>query len=101
MTLEEADRVVLVPVKMGQEFSILYGSNLDTVNNTRVTIDFEGNVSVHLSRRDYLDYREDLSFDNLCQGLGNLVIDFYDQYLNHQEVRILDKVNSIKVGLFS
>jgi hypothetical protein len=101
MTSEESDRVIMVPVKMGQEFKILYKSNIDTVDNTRVTIDFEGNVSVHISKRDYLDYRDDLSFHRLSESLGNLVIDFYDQYIKREEVRIIDKINSIKVGYFS
>ena len=101
MTAEEGDRVILVPVKMGKETGILYGRNLDSVENTRVTIDFDGNVSVHISKKDYLDYKEDLSFNQLCEALGNLVVDFYDQYTNHKEVRIVDKVNSVKVGYFS
>jgi hypothetical protein len=101
MTAEEGDRVILVPVKMGNEYNILYSTNIDTVNNTRITIDFEGNVSVHISRKDYLDYRDDLSFDHLCESLGNLVIDFYEQYANREEVRIMDKINTIKVGYFS
>jgi hypothetical protein len=101
MTSEENDRVLMVPVKMGQEFKILYKSNIDTVDNTRVTIDFEGNVSVHISKRDYLDYRDDLSFHHLCESLGNLVIEFYNQYIKSEEIRIIDKINSIKVGYFS
>ena len=101
MTAVESDRVILVPVKMGDEHRILYRPGIDTVENTRIAIDFEGNVTVHISKRDYLDYRDDLSFHHLCESLGNLVIDFYEQYYNHEEVRIIDKVNSIKVGYFS
>lgn len=101
MTTVESDRVILVPVKMGQDFKILYSSSIDRVENTRVAIDFEGNVTVQISKRDYLDYRDNLSFHHLCESLGNLVIDFYEQYFNHEEVRIIDKINSIKVGYFS
>jgi hypothetical protein len=101
MSEVEGDRVILVPVKMGQEFKLLFKSSIDTVENTRITIDFDGNISVHISKRDYLDYRDDLSFNHLCESLGDLVIDFYEQYYNHEEVRILDKINSIKVGYFS
>ena len=101
MSVEEGDRVILVPVKMGQETRILFGSNIDSMENTRVTIDFDGNVSVHISQKDYLDYVDDLSFHQLCESLGNLVIDFYDQYIHHKEIRIMDRVNSVKVGYFS
>ncbi len=101
MTSEESDRVILVPVKMGHEFGILYKSNIDRVENTRITIDYTGNVSVHISKKDYLDYRDDLSFDHLSKSLGNLVIEFYDQYSNREEIRIIDKINSIEVGYFS
>jgi len=31
-----------------------------------VAFDFDGNVSAHVSREDYLDYREELSLDALC-----------------------------------
>lgn len=101
MTYIEEDKVILVPVKMSHEFRIMYKQNINSIAFTRIFIDFEGNVSVHISKADYLDYKEDLSFHHLCEALGNLVIDFYDLYVNNEEVRIMDKLNSVKVGYFT
>ena len=94
-------RVILVPVKMGREFSQLYKSGYDPINETWIAIDFDGSVTVHISRKDYLDYLDNLSFDKLSESLGTLVIRFYNQFSKHEEVRILDQINAVKVGHFS
>ncbi len=95
------DKVLLVPVKMGEEYGILYGPNLKYWDRTWISIDFTGNVSVNISKEYYLDYRENLSFDQLCESLGNLFIRFYEYYKKGEEVRIIDHLNEMKIGPFS
>lgn len=97
----EENRIVLVPVKMGDEFELLYKPGYDYLSKTWVSFNFDGQVSVHISRKDYLDFKEDLAFDHLCESLGQLFITFADFYLNGNKVRITDRLNSVKVGLFS
>ena len=98
---QEENRVVLVPIKMGDEFELLYKPNYDYRTKTWIAFDFDGQVSVHISRKDYLDYKEDLAFDHLCESLGQLFITFADFYIRGDKVRIIDRLNSVKVGLFS
>lgn len=101
MSFVEENRVLLVPVKMGKEFDFLYNPNYDYLSKTWISFDFEGQVSVHISKKDYLDYKEDLAFDHLCESLGQLMITFADFYMRGDKVRILDRLNSVKMGLFS
>ncbi len=98
---EEENRVVLVPIKMGDEFELLYKPDYDYLSKTWIAFDFDGQVSVHISRRDYLDYKDDLAFDHLCESMGQLFITFADFYMRGDKVRIIDRLNSVKVGLFS
>ncbi|NQU85755.1 MAG: hypothetical protein HQ541_08345 [Mariniphaga sp.] len=97
----EENRIVLVPIKMGDEFELFYKPNYDYLSKTWISFDFDGQVSVHISRKDYLDYKDDLSFDHLCESLGKLMITFADFYMRGDKVRIMDRLNTIKTGLFS
>lgn len=97
----EDNRVVLVPIKMGDEFELLYTPNYDYLSKTWIAFNFDGKVSVHISRKDYLNYKDDLAFDHLCESMGQLFITFADFYMRGDKVRITDRLNSVKVGLFS
>ncbi|NQU51680.1 MAG: hypothetical protein HQ522_03985 [Bacteroidetes bacterium] len=101
MPFQEENRVLLVPIKMGDEFELLYRPNYNYLSKTWISFDFDGQVSVHISRKDYLDYKDDLSFDHLCESLGQLMITFADFYIRGDKVRIIDRFNSVKMGLFS
>ena len=46
-------------------------------------------------------YRDDLSFDQLCDSMANVYIDFLDLYRRDLTVRIIDRLNSVKIGFFS
>ena len=95
------DKVLLVLVKMGEEYGILWGPNVNYWNRTWISIDFSGNVAVNISKEYYLDFKENLSFDHLCEALGDLFIRFYDYYKKGEEVRIIDHLNDMKIGPFS
>jgi hypothetical protein len=97
----EENRVILVPIKMGNEFELLYKPKYNYISKTWISFDFDGQVSVHISKKDYLDYKDDLSFDSLCKSLGQLMITFADFYMKGDKVRITDRLNAVKMGLFS
>jgi len=97
----EENRLVMVPIKMGDEFELLYKTNYNYLSKTWIAFDFEGQVSVHISKKDYLDYKEDLVFDHLCESLGQLMITFADFYMRGDKVRIIDRLSTVKTGLFS
>jgi hypothetical protein len=101
MTYLEENRVLIVPIKYGHEWGALYNPNFNYLEKTWISFDFDGQVSVHISRKDYLDYKEDLAFDHLCESLGKLMITFADFYMKGDKVRISDRLNSVKLGLFS
>jgi len=97
----EENRVVFVPVKMGNEFGHILGLKRDYSDETWVSFDFDGNVSVNISQQDYLDYREDLAFDQLCASLGNLFIEFLELYKRGQGIRVIDRMDAVRLSAFS
>ena len=101
MPYVEESRVVLVPVKMGREYGFLYRSRVDYLNKSWVSIDFKGNVSVSINKNDYLNYQENYSFDQLCSGMGQVFIEFFEMYKKGEGIRIIDKLNSLRISVFS
>jgi hypothetical protein len=101
MTFEEADRVVFVPVKMGNEFGFLFSREKDYTDETWVAFESDGSVSVNVSHADYLAYREDLDLDALCRSLADTFIDFLELHRGGRDSRILDRLDAMKVGVFS
>ena len=100
-TYGETDKTVIVPIMMGNEYRLPLGFSNDYSENTWIAIDKEGNISAHISKDDYLKYKESLSFDQLCESLGNLFILFFEYYQKGEEVRILHEISKIKTNPFS
>ena len=69
--------------------------------NTQISIDFNGHVAVNIVREDYLKFRENLSFNQICENMGALFIDFFDMYKKGDGIHILDRLNSLRMGIFS
>jgi hypothetical protein len=101
MPFLEPEGIVLVPVKMGDEFAFLFNPDRFRQNRTRINFDWDGNVSVRISRKDYLDYKQELSFDELCDKLGRLFVDFLGYFRKGEEDRILYRLDELKLGLNS
>jgi hypothetical protein len=97
----EGQRIVMVVVKMGEEFRYILGLNDDFLDETWVSFDFNGEVSVNISQRDYLEFREALSFDQLCGSLGQLLIDFFDMFRRGESVRVIDRMDALRLSPFS
>lgn len=93
--------ITLVLVKMGDEFGRLLGLSGDYRDATWVNFDVDGEVSVHIAQKDYLDYREPLAFDQLCISLGQVFIDFFDLYNKGEGVRAIDRMDELKIAFFS
>jgi hypothetical protein len=62
------------------------------VKTTWVSFDLSGNILVSISERDYKKYREELSFDQLCQSLGDLFKSFLEYFLRGEKEKILDMI---------
>lgn len=97
----EKDKIVLVPVRMGREFSLLYSLRPAYFKKSWVAFSFKGDVTVHISKDDYLQYKDQLAFDKLCDSMGDLFKEFLEMFLKDEGVRIIDKLDSLKVGIFT
>lgn len=93
--------ITLVPLKMGDEFLRFLGLLGDYRDASWVNFDVDGEVSVHIAQKDYLDYREPLAFDQLCTSFGQLFIDFLDLYTKGEGVRAVDRMDELKIPIWS
>jgi hypothetical protein len=93
--------ITLVPIKMGDEFSRLLGLSGDYRDATWVNFDVTGEVSVHIAQKDYLDYREPLAFDQLCSSFGQVFLDFFELFNKGEGVRVVDRMDDLKINFFS
>ena len=62
-----------------------------------MAIDDEGNVTVNITEEDYLLFKQDLNFDQLCQSLGDVFMEFLELSKKGQEQMIVDKMNAMKL----
>lgn len=93
--------ITLVPIKMGEEFGRLLGLSGDFRDASWVNFDAKGDVSVHITQKDYLDYREPLAFDQLCTSFGQVFIDFIELYSKGEGVRAIDRMDDLKLSVLS
>ena len=80
--------------------NLLFRPGFNVIEDTWIAFDPGGQVSVHISRKTYLSYKENLAFDQLCNNLGNIFIEFLDDYRKGEDVRIMDKLNTVKSDFF-
>ena len=96
----EDNRVIFVVALSGKETPYLLGLKKDYLEDTWVAIDFDGNISVNITEEDYLLFKMDLDFDQLCQSLGDLFSEFLELSKNGQEAQIIDKMNALRLNPF-
>jgi hypothetical protein len=101
LSYKENDRIIFMPLKYKNEYFALYNPNYNYREKTWIAINFNGNVSVNISKEDYLDYKEDLAFEQLCNSLNDVIIDFIQLYISGREVRIIDKMDKLKINIFT
>jgi hypothetical protein len=61
-----------------------------------VTFDYEGKISVHISKYDYKRYKEKLKFNELCDSLANVFKRFLTYYQNGNDDRIITELKSMR-----
>jgi hypothetical protein len=94
----EKEKVALVITK--NRLSHLLNLKNNYSNETYILFDFEGNVTANITKEDYLQYKDALSFDQLTDSLGNLFKEFLELFKNKNSVRIIDKMNALKLSPF-
>ena len=77
-------------------FSMNVSPLYDTEFNLSSTMRFDqdGNMSVRISRKDYNQYRKQLSFDQLCGSFADLFRRFIRAYQQNNENRIIEELKS-------
>lgn len=78
---------------------------------TYVSFGYQGDISVNFARRDYKKYWDEITFDQLCNSLGNIVIDFFNAFIKkeggtffkklHQEGLEIGQPEFNSVGVYS
>jgi hypothetical protein len=59
-----------------------------------ITFENTGKIIVHIAFKDYKKFRKQLTFDHLCESLGDLFKRFLNYYVHNQESRILSELKS-------
>ena len=59
-----------------------------------ITFENSGEIKVHVASADYKRFRKQLTFDRLCDSLGNVFKRFLNYYINNQEARIVMELKS-------
>lgn len=93
----EENRVVFVLTLPGKDLPYLLGTKKDYLNDTWVAIDYQGNITVNITEKDYLLFKMDLDFDQLCQSLGDLFSEFLELSKQGQDSRIIDRMNALRL----
>jgi len=94
----EKEKVIMVITK--NRLSHLLNLKNEYSDETYVLFDFEGNVTVNINKQDYLQYKEALSFDQLTDSMGDLFKEFLELFKNGESVRIIDRMNALKLNPF-
>ena len=63
---------------------------------SNVIIGYDGGMTIKISDKDYGDYHERLSFDQLCASLADIFTRFLDYYKKGLESRIISELKSGK-----
>lgn len=99
--VNEPDRVLLIPLSGNDSYRLPLGLSNDYSENTWIAFDKAGTVSVQISKKDYMKYKQALSFDSLVDSMGTLFIDYFEMYKRGEEKRIIYELNSIHSFPFS
>ncbi|MFC2164991.1 hypothetical protein ACFLT2_08355 [Acidobacteriota bacterium] len=70
--------------------------NKDYQKDTYVAFDSDGHISVNITEKDYKKYKEELTFDQLCQSLGNLFKEFLLLHQRGEDKIIIERLNALK-----
>ena len=87
---EESNAIVFVLAE--DWFGYLYDLHGGYEKATRIVFSYEGSVTTSISKSDYSKYKEALTFDQLCDSLGNLFIEFMQHFQKGDLANILEKI---------
>jgi len=94
----DQDKVIFV---INYDYKILLGFNKEYKDKTYVSFDKGGIVLAHISLQDYMKYRDRYAFDQLCESMGKLVIEFLNLYKKGEGQRVIDQLNDLQLNPFT
>lgn len=89
----EMDRVVFVIPRVMWNYMLGFKREYD--NDTYLVFSNSGQVSVRIAKSDYQAYKQELTFDHLCDSLGNVFKEFMQLYRSGEKKKILEWLNSV------
>jgi hypothetical protein len=95
---KEENRVVFVLTLPGNDLPYLFGIKKDYQDDTWVAIDYEGNITVNITEEDYLLFKMDLDFDQICQSLGDVFRNFLELSKQGKEDQIINQMNALRLN---
>jgi|GEM_PF-1121654 len=60
---------------------------------TYVAFGYGGDISVNFAKRDYKKYWDEITFDQLCNSFGNIVVDFFNTFKKGEGDTFFRKLN--------
>jgi len=94
----ETDKAVLVITR--KRLRHLLNLKNVYIDETYVIFDFDGKITVNITKEDYLLFKDELTFDQLTDSLGALFIEFLELFKRSNSRRIIDKMNTLKLSPF-
>lgn len=73
-------------------FGHIYGLSTNNAGESKVTFQYDGNVSVFISENDYKKYKDELTLYQLCNSLGDLYISFFSLFNEGKGDLIMQKI---------
>jgi len=86
----EKHRVVLVI--SSYNLISLFFIKPDFSKKTYIAFDFSGNITVNIAKQEYQKYRDELTFDQLCDSFGNLMRRFLSYFNNGKKELIIQEI---------
>jgi hypothetical protein len=90
--VHDQDKVAFV---ISQDYYFTLGFDNSYLNKTFILFESDGRVLAHISKHDYLRYRDNYAYDQLCDSLGKLFIAFFEDYKKGESIRIIDRLNEL------
>ncbi|MBT7094611.1 MAG: hypothetical protein HN936_15290 [Bacteroidetes bacterium] len=75
-------------------FKRLYNTFGHYTHESRISIQYSGEVSVHITSTDYKKYKNALTFDRLCDSMGALFIGYFEQFREGEGDLIKDQLKT-------
>ena len=82
----EQDRIVLL-IEIN-ELNYIKFRKPDFSKHTYISFDYKGNIHVQIAQKDYKKYKEEYTFGQLCESLGNLFKNFFLDYQRDESEKI-------------